>query len=74
MMQQPAKDGNNTIHFTIFLPRTYYGKNNLRINFFNGCEYDNCKVTFDPDFSRKFSHVFERDRTARTHQHHDDKT
>ena len=51
MMQQPAKDGNNTIHFTIVLhmPRTYYEKNYLRINFFNGCEFDNCKVTFDPD-------------------------
>ena len=51
MVQQPAKDGNNTINYTILLhmPRTYYGKNYLRINFFNGCEYDNCKVTFDPD-------------------------
>jgi hypothetical protein len=36
MVQQPAKDGNNTINYTILLhmPRTYYGKNYLRINFF----------------------------------------
>lgn len=31
------------------MPRTYYGKNYLTINFFNGCEFDNCKVAFDPD-------------------------
>jgi hypothetical protein len=36
MVQQPAKDGNNTINYTILLhmPRTYYGKNKKQKSIF----------------------------------------